>query len=89
MTKGQLDTDSDNRQNRVEGALSTLGTTLALLEHDMIRVRQAIRRSGLTDLLTPVLDDYELLSKRIHCIQCDLRGQWDAGQKSRWKNGEQ
>ncbi len=86
--KGRLSALQDAYQGRVEDELSALGVAIALLEHDMIRVRQAIARSGLSDLLGPVLADYERIYDRLRRIQADIGPEWQAGQKDRWKNGK-
>jgi hypothetical protein len=83
--KGQLSQDADRRQAAVEDPLALLGSVLLRLEHDNLRVRQAMRRAGLADLLGPVVADHALIRAQIRLIQDELRALWDAGQASRWK----
>ena len=86
MTKGQLTYQSDKNQAGVETRLSSLGVALALLEHDRLRITQAIgRHAGLLDLLGPVIADIERVRLAICCAQADLRGEWEEGQKRRWE----
>lgn len=82
--KGQLSRPASERQEAVEIPLSTLGTILALLEHDSLRVHQAIERSGLDDLLGVVLEDHALIARNIRKVQARLRELWEAGQERRW-----
>jgi len=81
----QISRDADQRQAAVEDPLAALGAALALIEHDQLRVRQAIRRSGMDDLLVPVLEDYARISAAIQRTQRALRANWEAGQGERWR----
>jgi hypothetical protein len=83
--KGQLSRKADRRQAQVENPLALLGTALALLEHDTLRVRQAIRRGGMDDLLSPVVEDHRLIAQYLKTTQGHLRALWDEGQGKRWK----
>lgn len=85
MTKGQLSRRADNSQEQIENPLALLGSALALLEHDTLRIRQAIRRGGLDDLLSPVIDDHTLIAQYLRKTQNHLREIWEAGQDRRWK----
>jgi len=85
MTKGKLSRKADCRQEAVENPLALLGSALALLEHDTLRVRQAIRRGGMDDLLSPVVEDHALIAQYLIRIQRQLRRIWDQGQEQRWK----
>lgn len=85
MTKGQLSKQADHRQEQVENPLALLGSALALLEHDTLRVRQAIRRGGMDDLLSPVVEDHTLIAQYLRRAQKHLRRLWDDGQERRWK----
>lgn len=86
MTKGQLSRKADRRQERVENPMALLAGMLAMLEHDSLRVRQAIRRTGLHDLLDPVLEDHKEMRCKICTIQRYLRDLWDDGQANRWRS---
>lgn len=86
MTKGQLSRKADTRQARVEDALALLGSILFLLEHDTLRVRHAIRRTGLEELLGQVVDDHEKIACNIRTAQGRLREIWDEGQENRWED---
>lgn len=83
--KGQLSRTQDERQDRIERPLAAAGRSLALLEHDGLRVSQAIdRHSSLVHLLEPVLDDLEEIQNAIREIQELLREEWERGQACRW-----
>lgn len=83
--KGQLSQIADEKQAQVEAELSSLGVALALLEHDRIRICQAIgRHAGLLDLLGPVIQDLERVSRAIAGAQETLRDDWERGQEERW-----
>lgn len=83
--RGQLTRMQDDRQDQVETALANLARVMALLDHDSLRVDQAIRRHGsLSDLLGPVLDDIEDHRVSLRRVQDLLRDRWDAGQAGRW-----
>lgn len=84
MTKGQLSQEADRRQEAVEDPLALLGAVRMRLEHDSLRVRQAMRRAGLADLLGPVIDDHALIREQLEKIQAALRALWDDGQSRRW-----
>lgn len=77
---------SNGRQERVENALALLGTSLLRLDHDDLRVLQAIDRSGLNDLLGPVIDDHRQVRLNLRQVQKLLREIWDDGQASRWNS---
>ncbi len=83
--KGQLSQDADRRQAAVEDPLALLGSVMLRLEHDNLRVRQAMRRAGLADLLGPVVADHALIQEQIQSIQAALRALWDDGQERRWR----
>ena len=87
--KGQLTRLQDSRQALVENRLGNLGTALALLEHDALRDKQAIRRepvpeASLEELLGPVLEDLDLVRAWIRRAQAGLHETWKAGQEIRW-----
>ena len=48
MPKGQLSQNADGAQRSVEDPLALLGAVLARVEHDTLRVKQAIRRAAST-----------------------------------------
>lgn len=84
--KGQLSRVQDSNQQSVENQMSNLGVALALLEHDEMRVRQAIaRHDGLLELLLPVLQDLNRITQSIRHTQDLLRQTWDSGQNRNWK----
>jgi len=84
--KGQLSKNADSRQALVENRLYSLGAALAILEHDELRVRQAIaRREEMRDLLTPVLHDIERVRDSILAAQTLLGCEFQAGQANNWK----
>lgn len=67
--------------------MTGLGISLALLEHDALRIKQAIGRyDGLLELLTPVLDDLYRISRSIQAAQVYFRDEWESGQETRWIN---
>ncbi len=82
--KGKLKDVSDERQSEVENPLARLGVILALLDHDLLRVQQAIRRGGLDELLGPVASDLLRIRKDICQVQVFIREIWERGQKERW-----
>lgn len=85
MTKGKLSKKANHNQSRVENPMALLGSMLARLEHDSLRVRQAIRRNrDLHDLLGRVLEDHERISTDIRDLQGQLRKLWEDGQTRRW-----
>lgn len=84
MTKGQLSKRAEHRQGAVEDPLALLGSVRMRLEHDSLRVRQAMRRAGLADLLGPVIEDHALIRVQLELIQAALRTLWDEGQSRRW-----
>lgn len=85
--KGQLSRMQDLRQDAVESRLSSLGAALALLEHDALRVQQAIhRQSGIEALLSPVLEDIQRVTHAIRAAQSLLREDWEIGQENRWND---
>ena len=86
MTKGMLSRDGNSRQERIENALALLGTSLLRLEHDNLRVQQAINRTGLDDLLSPVIDDHRQVKLNLRHVQKLLREIWDDGQANRWNS---
>jgi hypothetical protein len=81
----RLNSMQDSHQQSVEDCAADLGTSLALLDHDMLRVKQAIRRTGLNDLLGPVVEDYQRIRRQIVRAQGRLRVEWDRGQEEEWK----
>jgi hypothetical protein len=84
--KGKLTYQSDSRQAEIENPLANLGVALALLEHDRLRIRQAVGRyAGLLDLLGPVISDLDCVSRAITKAQANLRGEWERGQEERWQ----
>jgi hypothetical protein len=85
MGKGRLSDRQDQRQGSVEGVMGSLGVALALLDHDKLRVEQAIRRGGFTDLLQPVVIDYFKIAQNIKDVQETLRGEWENGQSNKWE----
>lgn len=84
MTRGQLSRDANHRQQRVENSLALIGVSLIRLEHDSLRVRQAMDRCGMDDLLEPVLEDHQRVSKNLRKIQNLLHEIWNDGQSARW-----
>lgn len=84
MAKGQLTRKAGKRQERVENPLALLGAILVVLEHDALRINQAIHRTGLNDLLGPVLVDFDTIRCKVDAIQRYLRDIWDEGQQNRW-----
>lgn len=64
--------------------MALLGAVLLRLENDELRVRQAIRRSGLDGLLGVVASDCLANARDIRRVQAYLRELWDEGQESRW-----
>lgn len=89
MTKGKLSKRSDFQQQIIEGALCGLGVAIALLDLDQVRIKQAIKRTGLKDLLLPVLDDHQQIKDSIHSMQNTLREVWNNGQNNRWKDTQE
>jgi len=85
MVKGKLGAKQDMRQQEVEGVMASLGVALALLDHDRLRLQQAIRRARLDDLLGPVLEDYSLIVDNLHILQAALRNVWEQEQARRWE----
>jgi len=86
MSGGQLSQKRDARQAAVENRLYSLGAALARLEHDELRVRQAIDRSeSLRDLLGPVLEDYRIVMRSIRAAQEKLARDFEDGQASLWE----
>jgi hypothetical protein len=85
MTKGKLKANPDLKQSNVEGLMGTVAVSLVLLDHDRLRIEQAIRRAGLADLLQPVVIDYLRISQNLKSVQETLRGEWESGQLSRWE----
>lgn len=85
MTKGQLSHRADTLQEAVEDPLFDLGVSLALLEHDLLRIHQAIEARRAGDLLEPVVDDLDLVAKHIRGAQEFIREVWEKGQDSRWR----
>jgi len=85
VTKGKLSDSADQRQEKIENPLALIGATLARLDHDSLRIRQAIKRAGLADLLSPVLDDHRQIAGDLRKVQAYLRDIWEEGQDSRWK----
>lgn len=84
--KGQLGKLQDIRQSAVENPLSTLGVMLALLEHDRLRITQAVgRHAGLLELLAPVIGDIDRMRAAILQIQGGMKEEWESGQKKRWR----
>jgi hypothetical protein len=81
---GQLNKDADRRQQGIENPMFLIGSILATLDHDSLRVRQAIRRTGLDELLGPVLDDHESMRCKLRAIQAYLRLIWEDGQENNW-----
>jgi hypothetical protein len=81
----QIKRVADLRQTDVENALSSLGIALKLIELDRLRVRQAIERSGLTDLLEPVEADQARIRRSVHAAQEIIRTYWDHGQSQNWE----
>ena len=81
----QLNKRAACQQEEIENLLAALGGALLRLRHDSLRVRQAIARSGLKDLLDPVLDDHEIIQMAIRAAQQHLKTDWDDGQQRRWE----
>ena len=84
MAKGQLSRKANKRQQNVENSMALIGVSLTRLEHDNLRIRQAIDRCGLADLLGPVIDDHQRISRNLLKIQNFLREVWEDGQNRRW-----
>lgn len=80
----QINRDADRRQSQAESSLGGLGILRAILEHDELRIRQAIRRTGERRLLEPVLEDFVRARQEIAQIQDALSGEWRSGQESGW-----
>jgi hypothetical protein len=76
---------ADARQANVEALLGRLGTMMAILDHDTLRVSQAIRRSGLNDLLSPVVQDHQRIRQDLRRLQNELSEIWRAGQANNWE----
>lgn len=87
MTKGQLTQDAGRRQEQIENVLALLSRSRRRLAHDTTRVRQARDRTGLKDLLDPVLEDHRAICEDLEQAQELLRLFWDAGQAARWRRG--
>jgi hypothetical protein len=81
----QIKRHADRDQQRVEETLGRIATILVLLEHDGLRVHQAIKRAGLADLLSPVIDDHHRIKTNLLQIQKDLSDIWEQGQSRRWE----
>ena len=80
----QLNRKKDERQQRIENDLARMGAALARLEHDKIRVENAIEVTGKMDLLGPILHDLDLVVRAIRANQQALRDEWEKGQKTGW-----
>lgn len=81
----QLSAPQDSRQGDVEENLARLGRARALLEHDSIRVKQAIdREEDLDHLLEPVIIDVIDAIRHIQEVQKSLRKVWENGQQNHW-----
>lgn len=80
----QLSKKRSDRQEHIENSMALIGASIARLDHDSLRVRQAIRRSGLNDLLGRVLEDHEEIKKSLRLAQDNLREIWDDGQRDHW-----
>jgi hypothetical protein len=70
--------DQDRHQAEIEAMLGQIGIMLVLLDHDTLRVNQAIRRSGLSDLLSPVAHDHQQIRDRLQTLSNRLRKLWAA-----------
>lgn len=81
----QLTNKQDSRQKLVESRIGDLGVMIALLEHDNLRIQQAIDRTGVDDLLRPVLADHCKLIQAIQRVRRDFGEIWKLGQKMRWE----
>ncbi len=81
----QLKRNQDERQSRHEAQLGALGIVLAILEHDELRIRQAVQRTGEDRLLLPVLEDFRRARCEISALQARLREDWERKQKTGWE----
>lgn len=80
----QISRKADKKQSDTESSLGSLGVVRAILEHDELRIRQALRRSGEKGLLEPVLEDFKRARIEIERVQQVLVEAWQSGQKSGW-----
>ena len=85
MTKGLLSNQADRLQESVEDPLFSLGVALALLDHDLLRIHQAIESEHAGELLDPVIEDLDLVARSIRDAQIFIGKVWNKGQESRWK----
>jgi len=81
----QLNRSQNERQSRREAQLGALGILLAILDHDELRIRQAVQRTGEERLLGPVLEDFRRARREIIALQDQLRIDWEMKQKTRWE----
>ena len=86
MSKGRLNNNADIRQQTIESPMFYLGTTLVSLELVDLRVKQAIDRTGLVELLGPARDDIHSIIQNIKKTQSLLKPIWQDGQSKRWEN---
>jgi hypothetical protein len=80
----RLTNQAAQRQSVIENALADISAVVYFLEGDELRVAQAIRRAGLDELLTPVLNDLGSIRETIEGIQKNLKQVWVEGQEARW-----
>jgi len=82
--KGRLSAEADEAQQAIENPLAVLGAIRILLAHDDLRIRQAIQRTGLRELLEPVLEHHERIAAALDRLQEPLAEVWREGQEKRW-----
>lgn len=62
---GRMTKKASEKRQEQEAAVFALVTALTRLEMVQLRVRQALRRSGLIDLLQPAVEQLEKLGREI------------------------
>lgn len=80
----KLTAKAENRRRAVELSLMRLNEREAFLDLDILRVRQAVQRSGLGDLLEPVVEDLSKLHGEVKYLK-QLYGEvWKDEQARKW-----
>lgn len=72
------------RRDRVERALYQLRNALRLIDMTALRIRQALQRVALDDLLCPAIEQLDKVVERLDRVEITLTELWQEGETDGW-----